>query len=217
MPTKGPVTPLLLLSTPSTVKLLLRGRWPPTDGPVPAPTPPLLATPEPSSERFSTPKPMLDVGRSATALALNVFCTCAVVVSMAVAASCTSTEVATWPTCKLIFAVTVLLSSTVRSRKEEVPKPVAENVKMYWPMGKLENRYCPDAPVVAVAFEPVEGFCASTVAPGTAEPDASSTVPTISPLTDCAKLGTATAASSAINSTPIEHVFFIFFYPSSYF
>ena len=32
-----PVTALLLLSTPSTVKLLLYGRWPPTDGPTPIP------------------------------------------------------------------------------------------------------------------------------------------------------------------------------------
>src|SRR5690349_7853298 len=51
----GPVTSLRLLSTPSMVKLLLRGRCPPTDGPVPTPTPPRLPTPELSSERFRTP------------------------------------------------------------------------------------------------------------------------------------------------------------------
>jgi hypothetical protein len=54
--TRGPVTVLLLLSTPSTMKLLFIGRWPPTDGPVPCPTPPLLATPELSRDRFSAPK-----------------------------------------------------------------------------------------------------------------------------------------------------------------
>src|SRR5205814_10049521 len=52
----GPVTDLLLLSTPSTVKLLLRGRCPPTEGPEPAPMPPLLATPALSRERLSTPE-----------------------------------------------------------------------------------------------------------------------------------------------------------------
>src|SRR5512146_615349 len=39
----APVTPMLLSSTPSTVKLLLRGRFPPTAPPVPA-TPPGWAT-----------------------------------------------------------------------------------------------------------------------------------------------------------------------------
>src|SRR3954468_19621565 len=60
----GPVTDLLLLSIPSTVKLLLRGRWPPTEGPVPAPTPPLLATPAPKRDRLITPEPTLVVGIS---------------------------------------------------------------------------------------------------------------------------------------------------------
>src|SRR5204862_7016615 len=50
--TRGPVTLLLLLSIPSTVKLLLRGRWPPMLGPEPAPIAPLLATPELKSERL---------------------------------------------------------------------------------------------------------------------------------------------------------------------
>ena len=39
------MTDLLLLSMPSTVKLLLRGRCPPTEGPVPIPRPPPEATP----------------------------------------------------------------------------------------------------------------------------------------------------------------------------
>src|ERR1700753_281869 len=54
--TNGPVMPLLLLSTPSIVKLLLRGRWPPTEGPAPTPTPPLLVTPALNSDRFRAPK-----------------------------------------------------------------------------------------------------------------------------------------------------------------
>src|ERR1043166_205188 len=64
IPTSGPVTDLLLLSTPSIMKLLLRGRCPPIEGPVPAPTPPLLATPELSKERFKTPLPIEAAGRS---------------------------------------------------------------------------------------------------------------------------------------------------------
>src|ERR1700733_7541215 len=56
--TNGPVTALLLLSTPSMVKLLLRGRWPPTEGPTPIPIPPLEATPGLSREAFKTPKPV---------------------------------------------------------------------------------------------------------------------------------------------------------------
>src|ERR1041385_92766 len=53
--TSGPVMVLLLLSTPSIMKLLFIGRWPPTDGPVPCPRPPLLATPALSSDKFRAP------------------------------------------------------------------------------------------------------------------------------------------------------------------
>src|SRR5947209_19397623 len=66
--TIGPVTARLLLSMPSTVKLLLVGRWPPTEGAVPYPAPPLLVTPAASKERFKTPDlacPPLAEGRSA--------------------------------------------------------------------------------------------------------------------------------------------------------
>jgi len=64
--TRGPVTLLLLLSIPSTVKLLLRGRWPPMLGPEPAPIAPLLATPELKSERLRIPLgPSVVLGRSA--------------------------------------------------------------------------------------------------------------------------------------------------------
>src|SRR5262245_28824132 len=69
----GPVTDLLLLSTPSTVKLLLRGRCPATEGPVPAPMPPLVATPASSSERLRTPSPTVAVGRSCSSLLSKVF------------------------------------------------------------------------------------------------------------------------------------------------
>src|SRR5262249_8851541 len=44
MYTCGPVTDLSLLSTPSTTKLLFLARWPPTEPPVPTPTPPVLTT-----------------------------------------------------------------------------------------------------------------------------------------------------------------------------
>src|SRR5690242_21773293 len=73
--TSGPVTDLSLLSTPSIMKLLLRGRCPPTDGPVPAPTEPLVATPADKSERLITPElvvpppaPNVEVGRSESCL-----------------------------------------------------------------------------------------------------------------------------------------------------
>src|SRR5690242_10332999 len=118
MNTSGPVTDLLLLSIPSIVKLLLRGRCPPTEGPVPAPTPPLLATPELNSERLITPSPIDAVGRSAAAFVSKVFVTCAVVVSIETADSCTSTEAETCPTCKVIFAVAILFSSTPTSLSE---------------------------------------------------------------------------------------------------
>src|ERR1700751_2040794 len=52
-----PVTDLLLLSTPSTVKLLSRGRWPPTDGPTPKPIAFAFETPGASIDRFRTPAP----------------------------------------------------------------------------------------------------------------------------------------------------------------
>jgi hypothetical protein len=48
----GPVTDLSLLSMPSTVKLLFRGRCPPTEPPVPTPKPPLLDTPAEVSARL---------------------------------------------------------------------------------------------------------------------------------------------------------------------
>src|SRR5215472_6254617 len=67
----GPVTERLLLSTPSTVKLLLRGRTPETVGPDPTPTPPLLATPASSRDRLRTPLfpcPPAVIGKSAASL-----------------------------------------------------------------------------------------------------------------------------------------------------
>ena len=51
----GPVTSWRLLSTPSMLKLLFVGRWPPTDGPVPYPMPPLCVTPGASRLKFKTP------------------------------------------------------------------------------------------------------------------------------------------------------------------
>src|SRR5579872_2992919 len=54
---RAPVTDLLLLSTPSTVKLLSRGRCPPTDGPVPRPMEFAFVTPGLNIDRFKTPPP----------------------------------------------------------------------------------------------------------------------------------------------------------------
>ena len=53
----APVTDLLLLSTPSTVKLLSRGRCPPTEGPVPSPIALAWVTPGLNNDRFNTPAP----------------------------------------------------------------------------------------------------------------------------------------------------------------
>src|SRR5204863_9354549 len=55
--TCGPVTDLSLLSTPSTMKLLLRGRCPPTEPPEPTPTPPELDTFGAINARLLTPPP----------------------------------------------------------------------------------------------------------------------------------------------------------------
>src|SRR5438876_6762860 len=92
--TSGPVTLLLLLSMPSTVKLLLRGRWPPMLGPEPAPMPPLLATPELKRERLRIPLgPSVVLGRSAFILGSKVVASVELAVSSASATPDTSTVV----------------------------------------------------------------------------------------------------------------------------
>ena len=98
MSTLWPVTSRRLLFTPSIVKLLLRGLCPPTEGPSPNPMAPALATPAPSSERFSTPRASDDPGESIASRGWNVDATWAVVVSITAAVSVTSTTVATSPT-----------------------------------------------------------------------------------------------------------------------
>src|SRR2546421_6417516 len=91
--TKGPVTLLLLLSIPSTVKLLLRGRWPPMLGPEPAPIAPLLATPELKSERLRIPLgPSVVLRRSAVVLGPKVFGSVEVVLSSASTMQVTSID-----------------------------------------------------------------------------------------------------------------------------
>src|SRR5215470_7158411 len=55
---------LVVVIYPSMVKLLSRGLCPPTEGPDPAPIPPLLATPACSKDRFNTPEPPAAVGKS---------------------------------------------------------------------------------------------------------------------------------------------------------
>src|SRR5258708_9526923 len=91
--TRGPVTLLLLLSIPSTVKLLLRGRWPPMLGPEPAPIAPLLATPELKSERLRIPLgPSVVLGRSAFIFGSKVVASVELVLSNASATPCHSTR-----------------------------------------------------------------------------------------------------------------------------
>src|SRR5690242_15929838 len=107
---RGPVTFLLLLSIPSTVKLLLRGRCPPTDGPLPAPDAPLVETPELRSDRLITPEPVAVIGRSAIWRDPKVVPTWAVVVSITLGPPLTSTAVAAWPTCSVRFRVAARFS-----------------------------------------------------------------------------------------------------------
>src|SRR4051812_3574613 len=183
--------PLLLLSTPSIMKLLFRGRCPPTEGPDPTPTPPAVDTPALSSERLSTPlpvPPVLAIGRSSACFASNVVCTCAVVVSNAGGAPDTSTEVTAPCTSSVICSVLILFNSTRKLLIVVVEKFGAEAATLYAPTGKLLNRYSPFCPALVCALTPVFALVASTVAPGTTAPVLSRTVPTRSPLITCALL-----------------------------
>src|SRR5450432_2853362 len=114
--TSGPVTAPLLLSMPSMVKLLLRGRCAPTEGPEPSPTAPLEPTPAYNNERLITPLPPDAMGRSIICLVSNVFCTWAVVVSILAAAAETSTVSTALPTARVILLVTVLFNVTATAR-----------------------------------------------------------------------------------------------------
>src|SRR5450432_1139065 len=127
-PTTGPVTPPLLLSIPSMVKLLLRGRCPPTDGPAPKPMAPLEPTPAFSSERLITPLPPDAMGRSPMLTDVNEVCTEAVVVSMVAPEAETSTVSTLVPTSSLTLLVEVLLSSTATARICALVKPAAVTV-----------------------------------------------------------------------------------------
>src|SRR5580704_8241285 len=112
----GPVTALLLLSIPSMVKLLLRGRCPPMDGPMPIPIPPEEATPGLRSDAFKTPKPVdppdeVD-GRSDSSVLLKACVKFVLVVSRTTPASAETSTVVFAPTVRVTLEVAVLLSST---------------------------------------------------------------------------------------------------------
>src|SRR5579884_664777 len=172
---------LLLLSTPSIMKLLFMGRWPPTEGPVPWPTPPLLATPELSRESCNAPKfpwAFSMMGRLTIWLDSNELPTWAVVVSIAAAASLTSTVALTLPIWSVTFAVSVLFSSTLRLLIAAFAKPDALAVRLYRPTGMLLNRYSPPLVVLNSVFTPVATLVMTTFAFGTMPPLASTTVPT---------------------------------------
>ncbi len=128
--TSGPVTLPLLLSMPSTMKLLSRGRCPATDGPVPTPTPPLVVTPAFRSERLRTPEPVEAEGKSITSLVSKEFETWAVVVSTAGAAAETSTVSVLAPTCSVTFAVPTRFNSTLTSFTLTALKPEAVTVRV---------------------------------------------------------------------------------------
>src|SRR5215471_14095380 len=112
--TKGPVTLLLLLSTPSIMKLLSRGRCPPTEGPVPAPTPPLVLTPDCNNDRFNTPRPWAAIGRSVVIFVSKVLSICALLVLIKGVAPDTSTVMDAAPTSRVTIRELVLFSSTAK-------------------------------------------------------------------------------------------------------
>src|SRR5271170_1388007 len=116
----GPVTALLLLSIPSIVKLLLRGRCPPTEGPMPMPIPPLEAPPGLSRDALRTPKPVdppEDVeGRLLSATLLKVWVRLIVVVSRTAPACAETSTVVLAPIERPTLVVAVLLSSTTIPR-----------------------------------------------------------------------------------------------------
>src|SRR5438876_814035 len=181
--TRGPVTLLLLLSMPSTVKLLLRGRCPPMLGPEPAPMPPLLATPELKRERLRIPLgPSVVLGRSAFILGSNVVASVEVVVSSASATPDTSTVVTAPLISRVIDKDFVMLSSIVNPLIVVVARFAADAEILYVPTAKLLNLYSPASLALVSYLAPVCVFTASTVAPGTTAPVLSRTVPVKLPL-----------------------------------
>src|SRR3981081_4424504 len=142
--TSGPVTLLLLLSIPSTVKLLLRGRWPPTLGPEPAPIAPLLATPELKRERLRIPlAPRVVLGRSAFIFGSKVVASVELAVSSASATPETSTVVTAPLISKVIDRDLVMLSSTVYPLIVVVARFGADAEMLYVPTVMLLNLYSP--------------------------------------------------------------------------
>src|SRR5450432_298010 len=135
--TSGPVTLPLLLSMPSMVKLLLRGRCPPTDGPEPRPMAPLEPTPAFNKERVITPDGPDAMGRSVICIESKVVCTWAVVVSILAAAAETSTVSTLLPTARVMFVVTLWFNETAKARSCAFVKPGAETEIVYFPVGRL--------------------------------------------------------------------------------
>src|SRR5271168_5201359 len=119
------------------MKLLLVGRCPPTVGPNPRPSPPLVPTPAWSNERFNTPAPETTLGRSDACLLLYEDSTCAVVVSISIAAAVTSTALETSPTFKTMLAVAAKLTRIATSLTVDDANPLAEAVRSYDPGGRL--------------------------------------------------------------------------------
>src|SRR6185312_6680020 len=160
---------------------------PPTDGPRPTFSPPFEPTPAFNKERLSAPSPMPVVGRSRDSRALNELPIVALVVSITAAASVTSTVVAMALGCRVALRVAILLTSTRTLLVIAVAKPGAEALTSYSPAGRFVKRYAPLSPALVSDLKLVAGLTASTAAPGRPDPDASSTVPTRSPLIACAR------------------------------
>src|ERR1700733_5292513 len=175
--TNGPVMDLLLLSTPSMVKLLSRGRWPPPEGPVPPPTAPPVAIPAWSSDAFMTPDPPDTIGRLASCSEVYVFCSCAVVVSITAPSAETSTVWVDVPTSSVTFAVATWFRVTSTPFSSDLVNPAATTTMSYLSTRRLLMRYCPAKVVVVVDARLVLSPVAVIVALGTTAPVESNTVP----------------------------------------
>src|SRR6266436_3486410 len=102
-----PVTPRLLSSTPSTVKLLSRGRVPPTDPPTPVTPPGMATTLGAKTARFrGLPLSVPDALGSCTSVALKLLFSVADVV-------CTATVPATTSTVSLAEPISSWASATL--------------------------------------------------------------------------------------------------------
>src|SRR5712691_5289591 len=126
------------------------------------------------------------------------------------ASACTSTCSLTEPT--LRAASMVGLESTCITIPDctYLLKPSLVTSSRYGPMGRFGNTKAPSAPLVTVRTPPVAVWVTLTVAPGTANPLESRTVPLIRDVEPCAH-----TAAQAKRQITIFAMVFILFLPAS--